>query len=73
LENGKKNTNTTFLRPNMTAIVRIYSEKYLCCEKYEENVNLGSFTLRDEGLYHHIYFRTIALGKVLRIKPVKTS
>lgn len=33
-------------------------------EKYAKEIHLGSFTLRDEG-------RTIAIGKILRIKPAK--
>lgn len=64
VENGKKNPKCTFLKSNMTAIVRIRCENYLSLEKYEENPVLGSFTLRDEGL-------TIAMGKVLRLKPIK--
>lgn len=50
LEDGKKNPKCTFLRSNMTAIVRVKCEKMLCLEKYEENITLGSFTLRDEGM-----------------------
>ena len=64
LENGKKNSNCTFLKSNMSAIVRIRCANFLCLEKYEDNPVLGSFTLRDEGL-------TIGMGKVLRLKPVK--
>ena len=40
------------------------SKSYLCVEKYSKDAHLGSFTLRDEG-------RTIALGKILRLKPAK--
>lgn len=36
----------------------------MCLEKFEVNEHLGSFTLRDEG-------RTIGVGKVLRIRPIK--
>lgn len=63
IEEGKKNPKCTFLKSNMTAIVRIKTENYLSIEKYSDNPTLGSFTLRDEGL-------TIAMGKVLRLKPV---
>jgi len=62
LDNGKKNPKCTFLKSNMSAIVRIKSENYLSLEKYSDNPSLGSFTLRDEGL-------TIAMGKVIRLKP----
>lgn len=63
IENGKKIPNCTFLKSNMTAIVRIKTNVPVSVEKYTENVQLGSFTLRDEGL-------TIAMGKILRLKPL---
>jgi len=40
------------------------AKSYICVEKYSKDTHLGSFTLRDEG-------RTIAIGKILRIKPAK--
>lgn len=64
IEGGKKNPKATFLRSGMTAIVRVRCENYISLEKFEDNPVLGSFTLRDEGL-------TIAMGKVLRLKPIK--
>ena len=50
IENGKKDPKCSFLKSNTTAILRISCEKALCLEKYADNKNLGSFTLRDEGL-----------------------
>eukprot|EP00828_Plagiopyla_frontata_P041087 TRINITY_DN574_c0_g1_i3.p1 TRINITY_DN574_c0_g1~~TRINITY_DN574_c0_g1_i3.p1 ORF type:complete len:836 (-),score=161.15 TRINITY_DN574_c0_g1_i3:47-2554(-) len=55
---------TSFLKSGMKGIVRISSKQYLCVEKFSKDVHLGSFTLRDEG-------RTIAIGKILRLKPAK--
>lgn len=63
IENGKKNPNCTFLKSNMTAIVRIKCLQPLSVEKFADNPQLGSFTLRDEGL-------TIGMGKILRLKPM---
>ena len=34
IEDGKKNSKCNFLKSNMTAVIRIFSEKYLCLEKY---------------------------------------
>lgn len=47
----------------MTAIVRIKIGVPISVEKFADNAQLGSFTLRDEGL-------TIAMGKILRLKPL---
>jgi peptide chain release factor subunit 3 len=63
IENGKKIPNCSFLKSNMVAIVRIRINVPVSVEKYSDNPQLGSFTLRDEGL-------TIAMGKILRLKPL---
>lgn len=56
--------NVTFLKSGSKGLIRIKTEYFLCGEKFENIPALGNFTLRDEGL-------TIALGTVLRVKPVK--
>ena len=53
-----------FVKSWTRTIVRIQTRIPICLEKHETNVQLGRFTLRDEG-------RTIAVGKVLRYKPAK--
>lgn len=62
----KAKKNATFLKSGSKGMVRIKTDYFLCCEKYENNNHLGNFTLRDEGM-------TIGLGKVIRVKPVKAE
>ena len=45
-------------------ICRIATRIPICIEKHETIPVMGRFTLRDEG-------KTIALGKVIKYKPVK--
>lgn len=53
-----------FLKSGSLGRVRATCDNYLCVDKYEQNENMGGFTLRDEG-------RTIALGQIIRLKPIK--
>jgi len=48
-----------FIKSNGIAIVRIETSASVCIEPYEDMMQLGRFTLRDEG-------KTIAIGKVLK-------
>eukprot|EP00461_Guttulinopsis_vulgaris_P003506 UN03507 len=52
-----------FLRNDSIGIVRIKLADITACEKVEEFPGLGRFTLRDRG-------KTLAIGKVLRLKPM---
>mmetsp|Transcript_232 Transcript_232/g.746 ORF Transcript_232/g.746 Transcript_232/m.746 type:complete len:654 (+) Transcript_232:46-2007(+) len=58
----KKKGAPVFLKSGSLATVRIKTSGIICCEKYADVPSLGRFTLRDEG-------RTIAIGKVLKLKP----
>lgn len=53
-----------YLKSGCLGKVRARCENYLCVDKFETNENMGGFTLRDEG-------RTIALGQITRLKPIK--
>ena len=53
-----------FAQSGSKLIAKIIVNKPICIEKHETNVQMGRFTLRDEG-------RTIALGKVIKYKPAK--
>ena len=58
----KKKGQAVFLKSGSLAVVRIKTSGIICCEKYADVASLGRFTLRDEG-------KTIAIGKVLKLKP----
>jgi len=55
--------NPKYCKSGSKVIVKISTRVPVCLEKYEFIEHMGRFTLRDEG-------RTIALGKVLRYKPI---
>jgi len=59
-----KKGKALFLRSGSIAQVRIRTEYSCCLEKFKDVPQLGRFTLRDEG-------KTIAIGKVERIKKLK--
>lgn len=65
---------TKFLKSNTKALLRIETLfNPICCEKFSVMPQLGRFTLRDEGKYDVLYYsytRTIATGKILKIKPL---
>ena len=58
----KKKGQAVFLKSGSLAVVRIKTSGIICCEKYADVASLGRFTLRDEG-------KTVAIGKVLKLKP----
>lgn len=60
----KTEKKVKFLRSQSRAKVIIKTNNALCGEKFEKFSTLGRFTLRDEG-------KTIAIGKILRYKPLK--
>lgn len=49
---------------NTKIICRISTRIPISVEKYDSIAQMGRFTLRDEG-------QTIALGKILKYKPIK--
>jgi peptide chain release factor subunit 3 len=51
-----------FLKSGSLGNVRLRFAQPVCVEKFADYAQLGRFTLRDEG-------RTIAIGKVTRLKP----
>lgn len=53
-----------FVRSNAKMICRIQTRIPIALEKHDVIPQMGRFTLRDEG-------KTIAVGKVLRYKPIK--
>jgi|UniRef100_A0A6U0F7V1 peptide chain release factor subunit 3 len=55
-----------FLKSGSLGNVRIRFAQPVCVEKFADYAQLGRFTLRDEG-------RTIAIGKVTRLKPVSSE
>lgn len=48
-ESVKKFAKHTVLRSGNKGIVKIYSDKYISLEKYENVPFLGRFTIRDEN------------------------
>lgn len=63
-EQKKQMVPAGYLKNGTTGIVRLSSENYICVDKYAVNEHMGGFTLRDGG-------KTIALGQIIRLKPVK--
>ncbi|CAL6332185.1 unnamed protein product [Bathycoccus prasinos] len=57
-----KESKCKYLKAGSIGAVRITIAAPICVEKFSDVPQLGRFTLRDEG-------KTIAIGKVLRIKP----
>ena len=57
-----KESKCKFLKAGSIGVVRMTIAAPICVEKFSDVPQLGRFTLRDEG-------KTIAIGKVLRIKP----
>ena len=57
-----KESKCKYLKAGSIGVVRITIAAPICVEKFSDVPQLGRFTLRDEG-------KTIAIGKVLRIKP----
>ncbi|KAI9505756.1 P-loop containing nucleoside triphosphate hydrolase protein [Coemansia spiralis] len=55
-----------FVKKKDACIVRIESSKPICVERFKDFMQLGRFTLRDEG-------RTIAVGKVLKLIDTSVS
>jgi len=53
-----------FTQSNSKVLAKIIVNKPICIEKHEVNVQMGRFTLRDEG-------KTIAIGKIIKYKPAK--
>lgn len=53
-----------FIKPGMSAVVRIAMKSFIPLENYDNMPQMGRFTLRDEG-------RTIAIGKVLEVDTTK--
>ena len=57
-----KEGKVKFMKSGSLGNCRLKFAQPLCCEKFADYAQLGRFTLRDEG-------RTIAIGKVTRLKP----
>ena len=55
-----------FMKSGSLGNCRLKFAQPLCCEKFADYAQLGRFTLRDEG-------KTIAIGKVTRLKPTGSS
>ena len=55
-----------FLKSQERGIVNLRCESPICLEKYDEFPELARFTLRSESW-------TIAVGKVLKVKPIDTK
>ncbi|KAJ1664411.1 translation termination factor GTPase eRF3 [Coemansia sp. RSA 1646] len=49
-----------FVKKNEACIVRIEAKRSVCVERFKDFMQLGRFTLRDEG-------KTIAIGKVVKL------
>ncbi len=60
----KEETKVKFVRSQSRVRCYVKTKNVLCGEKYETFNNLGRFSMRYEG-------STIAIGKVLKIKPYK--
>jgi len=58
-----KEGKVKFLKSGSLGNVRLRFAQPVCVEKFADYAQLGRFTLRDEG-------RTIAIGKITRLKPV---
>jgi peptide chain release factor subunit 3 len=51
-----------YVKSNAVVVCRIGLERGICVETFEQNPQMGRFTLRDEG-------RTIAIGKIIQLPP----
>jgi peptide chain release factor subunit 3 len=54
-----------FAKSNAAVSCRIGLDKGICVETFEQNPQMGRFTLRDEG-------KTIAIGKITKLPPPST-
>ena len=52
-----------FVKVGAICKVVLKLERSVCIEPFSDNKTLGRFTLRDEG-------NTIAIGKILKVKPL---
>ncbi|KAJ1728993.1 translation termination factor GTPase eRF3 [Coemansia sp. Benny D160-2] len=59
-QNQKSRMPPPFVKKNERCIVRIEAKKPVCVERFKDFMQLGRFTLRDEG-------KTIAIGKVEKL------
>jgi len=57
---------TKFIRKFCDGCIKIKLADPITCEKIEDNLSMGRFTLRDEN-------KTIAIGKINKIKPWKAN
>lgn len=62
-ETEKKKGGFLCLKPMQEGVVTIRAENPICIEKFSEFPELARFSLRAES-------STIAVGKVLRVKPI---
>ena len=62
----KAETKVKFVRSQSRVKAFVKTKNVLCGEKYETFNNLGRFSMRYEG-------STIAIGKILKVKPYKKS
>ena len=62
----KEETKVKFVRSQARLKAFVKTKNILCGEKYETFNNLGRFSMRYEG-------STIAIGKILKIKPYKKN
>ena len=62
----KEETKVKFVRSQCRLKAYVKTKNVLCGEKYETFSNLGRFSMRYEG-------STIAIGKILKIKPYKSD
>ena len=62
----KAETKVKFVRSQARLKAFVKTKNVLCGEKYETFNNLGRFSMRYEG-------STIAIGKILKVKPYKKN
>lgn len=59
---SKKKIKKPILKKYNDGAVRIRTVEPIACEKIEDNITMGRFTLRDEN-------KTLAIGKIMKVKP----
>jgi len=60
----KKKIQSPIIKKFCDGALKIKLEKPICIEKFEDNITMGRFTLRDEN-------KTIAIGKIMKLQPYK--
>lgn len=60
----KKKIQSPIIKKFCDGALKIKLDKPICIEKFEDNISMGRFTLRDEN-------KTIAIGKIMKLQPYK--